>query len=94
MELLYGKKTFTFDLPRGWEPDLFRPNPIPPVEDPIREVIQSLDSPYGKRRLKQFSGVTSVAIAVSDETRPVPNDLILPLLLERLHQMGISRNRP
>jgi nickel-dependent lactate racemase len=92
MELLYGKKTVTFDLPREWEPDLFRPNPIPPAEDPIRELIQSLDNPYGKRRLEHFSGVTSVAIAVSDETRPVPNDLVLPLLLKRLHQMGISKS--
>ncbi len=92
MELLYGKKTVTFDLPRKWEPDLFRPNPILPAEDPIREVIQSLDNPYGNRRLEHFSGVTSVAISVSDETRPVPNDLILPSLLKRLHQMGISKS--
>jgi len=92
MEILYGKKTITFDLPREWEPDLFRPNPILPVEDPIVEVIQSLDHPYGNGRLEQFSGAASVAIAVSDETRPVPNDLILPLLLKRLHQMGISKS--
>jgi nickel-dependent lactate racemase len=92
MELPYGKKTVTFDLPREWEPDFFRPNPILPAEDPIGEVIQSLDNPYGKKRLEQFSGVTSVAIAVSDETRPVPNVFILPHLLRRLHQMGISKS--
>ena len=80
------------DLPREWEPDLFRPNPIFPTEDPIREVIQSLDNPYGNRRLADFSGAASVAIAVCDETRPVPNHLILPLLLKRLHQMGISKS--
>lgn len=92
MELPYGKRTIMLDFPREWEPDLFRPNPIFPTGDPIREVIQSLDNPYGNRRLVDFSGAASVAIAVCDETRPVPNHLILPLLLKRLHQMGISKS--
>ena len=92
MELPYGKKTIMFDLPREWEPELFRPKPILRAEDPIREVIQSLDNPYGNRRLEDFSGAACVAIAVCDETRPVPNHLILPPLLKRLHQMGISKS--
>ena len=92
MELPYGKKTIIFDLPQEWEPDLFRPKPILPAEDPIREVTQSLDNPCGNRRLENFSGAASVAIAVCDETRPVPNRLILPSLLKRLHQMGISKS--
>jgi nickel-dependent lactate racemase len=92
VELPYGMRTIKFDLPERWEPDLLRPNPIFPAEDPIREVIQSLDNPYGERRLVDFSGATSIAIAVCDETRPVPNPLILPLLLKRLHRMGIPKS--
>ncbi len=92
MELPYGKKTITFDLPKKWEPDLFRPNPIPPAEDPIGEILRGLENPCGKKRLEHFSGIASVAIALSDETRPVPNDLILPLLLKKLHSMGISKS--
>ncbi len=92
MELLYGKKTITLDLPREWEPDFFRPNPIPPVEDPVGEVARSLENPCGKKRLEHFFGAASVAIALADETRPVPNDLILPLLLKKLHQLGISKS--
>ncbi len=92
MELPYGKKKIVFDLPGEWEPDFFRPKPIFPAGDPTREVIQSLDNPYGNRRLIDFSGVASVAIAISDETRPVPNHLILPFLMKRLHQMGISKS--
>jgi len=92
VELPYGMRTIKFDLPERWEPDLLRPNPILPAEDPTREVIQSLDNPYGDRRLLEFSGATSIAIAVCDETRPVPNHLILPLLLKRLHRMGIPKS--
>ncbi len=92
VELPYGKKKIVFDLPGEWEPDFFRPKPIFPAGDPTREVIQSLDNPYGNRRLIDFSGVASVAIAISDETRPVPNHLILPFLMKRLHQMGISKS--
>ena len=92
LELPYGKKKIVFDLPQGWEPDFFRPKPISPAEDPIREVMHSLDNPYGNRQLADFSGAASVAIAICDETRPVPNHLILPLLLKRLHQIGISKS--
>lgn len=91
MELPYGKGTIVFDLPEDWEPDLLRPTPIAPVADPIEEVIQSLKKPYGDKRLIDFYGASSVAIAICDETRPMPNHLILPILLERLHQMGIEK---
>ena len=92
LELPYGKRTILFDLPREWEPDLFRPNLISPAEDPVKEVIQSLDNPYGDRRLADFSGAASVAIAICDETRPMPNHLILLPLLKKLHQMGIPKS--
>ncbi len=57
---------------------------------PSREILQSLENPLGDRRLEDFRGVKSVAIAISDETRPIPYRLILPPLLERLDRMGIA----
>jgi nickel-dependent lactate racemase len=92
MELPYGKRTFIVDLPKDWELDLIRPAPVTPVEDPMEEVIQSLEKPYGDKRLVDFHGASSVAIAICDETRPMPNHLILPILLKRLHQMGIKKS--
>ena len=39
-----------------------------------------------------FRGVKSAAIAVSDETRPVPNSLILPILLKKLEAIGVPKS--
>jgi lactate racemase len=89
MELPYGKTKLSIDLPAGWNPEILRPNPAVPVSDPAQEVRESLEAPLGEKKIEAFRGVQSVAIAISDETRPVPNRLILPILMDRLHQMGI-----
>ncbi|RPJ10419.1 MAG: DUF2088 domain-containing protein, partial [Deltaproteobacteria bacterium] len=69
LELPYGKGKVSFDLPPGWEADFFRPNPVPWVKDPQGEVLRSIENPIGPRRIEDFRGVKSAAIAISDETR-------------------------
>lgn len=90
MELPYGKSKVGLNLPPGWEPVILRPSSIPPAEDPTQEIIRSLDHPLGNRPLNHFRSARTVAIAISDETRPVPNRLIIPLLIDRLKAMGIG----
>ncbi len=89
VEIPYGKGNLAIPLPKDWEIKTFRPEPISPAKDPVREILQSLEHPLGNRRLQDFFRAKSVAIAISDETRPVPNHLILPVFLERLHTVGI-----
>lgn len=89
-ELPYGKGKVSFDLPRGWRADVFRPNPVPLARDPKKEMLQTLENPLGNKRLEDFREAKSVAIAISDETRFVPYPLILPPLLERLNRIGIA----
>lgn len=90
LELPYGKGNISVDLPSDWKADLFRPHRVRLAGDPQREILQSLEDPLGGKRLEDFRGVKSVAIAISDETRPVPHRLILPPLLERLDRMRIN----
>lgn len=90
LELPYGKGKLSFDLPRDWKADVFRPNPVSVAKDPQQEISQSLENPLGGRRLDNFLGAKSVAIAISDETRLIPYPLILLPLLERLDRMGIA----
>ena len=48
--------------------------------------------PIGCRRLKEIvRGGESVAIVINDITRPVPNDQILPIVLQELAQGGIRQ---
>lgn len=89
MELPFGKSKISIDLPAGWPAEILRPNPATPVPDPAQEIRRSLDAPLGEKRLEDFRSARTVAIAISDETRPVPNRLILPILLSRLQEMGI-----
>lgn len=93
MEILYGKGKISFSIPAGWSIDVLRPKEISPASDPIQEVERALNNPLGNKKLTDFRGVQSVAIAISDETRPVPNRFILPILLKQLSDMGILRSK-
>ena len=89
LELPYGKRKVSFDLPPGWGAELFRPNPVPAARDPQGEVLRALENPLGRGRLEEFEGARTAALAISDETRLVPHRLILPPLLGRLERIGI-----
>jgi len=93
MEILYGKGKISFSIPAGWSIDVLRPKEISPASDPIQEAERALNNPLGNKKLTDFRGVQSVAIAISDETRPVPNRFILPILLKHLSDMGILRSK-
>lgn len=71
-----------FDLP-----------PAPALADPAGAVEQALASPIGSRPLKEIAAAkTSACVVISDFTRPVPNRIILPPLLQTLEQAGIDRS--
>ncbi len=89
LELPYGKRKVSFDLPSGWGAELFRPNPVPSARDPQEEILRAIENPLGRGRLEGFEGAGTAAVAISDETRPVPHRLILPPLLDRLERIGI-----
>ena len=92
MELPFGRGKIPLPLPASWQAEVLRPQAVPPSADPVGEVARSLVAPVGNRRLEDYRGVKSVAIAVSDETRPVPNSLILPILLQKLKAIGLSKS--
>lgn len=53
------------------------------------EVERSIDNAVGKS-LDDFAGSKSASILVSDITRPAPSHLMLPPLIKRLKDLGIS----
>jgi len=57
----------------------------PAISDPVRELKASLDAPIAAEPLDALArGRQSACVVVSDNTRPVPNRLLLPPILERL----------
>ncbi len=56
--------------------------------------LQALGNPYGTKRLRDIAlGRKQVAILVSDYARAVPAEILLPPIINELHQAGISENQ-
>ena len=66
--------------------------PLTPLADPAAAVRDALAHPIQSPPLGQLArGRPGACIVISDITRPVPNQIILPPLLETLEAAGIAR---
>jgi nickel-dependent lactate racemase len=64
-----------------------------PLFDPLTAVVSSLRGPIGSPSLAEIArGRRSACIVISDITRPVPNPLILPPILDVVEQAGLPRS--
>src|ERR1039458_2632802 len=86
----YGRTKLPFRLDDSLHIELLAPARVEPVADPIQAVREALNLPVGGVRLADFAKARSVAIAISDKTRPVPHAALLPPLLEALEQLDIA----
>ena len=68
------------------------PEPTPSLPDPAAAVREALAHPAGSPPIAEIArGRRGCVIAVSDITRPVPNSVILPPLLETVEEAGVAR---
>jgi nickel-dependent lactate racemase len=92
IDLLYGRKGLTIDLPETVRVHVIRKHPMPLLPDPSGAVRQALEKPVGCPSLQELAkGKKNACILICDITRPVPNGLILPPLVESLTRAGIAR---
>lgn len=89
LELPYGKTYLTLRLRGDSSPFVLKPQSAPPLDNPSRNIARVLDAALARQPLP--TGGDAVVV-VSDNTRPVPNSLILPPLLERMEDAGIARD--
>jgi nickel-dependent lactate racemase len=85
MRLGYGPGWL--DLKINGDVDVVLPRELPAAAP--GEIERSLDQPHGMG-LDEFQGCKSASILVSDITRPAPSHLMLPPLVKRLNELGIS----
>lgn len=85
----YGHSFLTATFPDHTQIDIIKPSIVPAAEKPLLVVQTALDSLLGDVEFSAFSGVKSIAIAVNDKTRSVPNEYLLPPLMDRLEGLGI-----
>ena len=87
--LLCGKNTISLELPDTVQ--LIDNKPAEPLTDPESAVRDALLHPIGTPPLKKIAqGRKNACIVISDITRPVPNKIILPPLLQALAESGIG----
>jgi lactate racemase len=89
-DLQCGNETLGLELPDSTV--LLEMKPLPPLADPAAAVRAALAHPIESPPLAEVArGRKSACVVVSDVTRPVPNPIILPPMLETLEAAGIAR---
>jgi nickel-dependent lactate racemase len=92
IDLLYGRTGLTVDLPETVHAHVIRKHPMPLLPDPPGAVRQALEHPLGCPPIRELAqGKKTACILICDITRPVPNGLILPPLVESLTRSGIPK---
>lgn len=89
--LPYGERSIDATVPDA--ATVLMPERTLPLDDPAGAVGAAIASPIGGRPLAEIARVRRrAAIVVSDVTRPVPNAVLLPPLVETIEAAGIARS--
>jgi nickel-dependent lactate racemase len=92
--LEYGKTGLEVELPDDRVVGPLAIKPAPPLADPLAVLRQKLAAPTGTPALAELArGRQSACIVICDITRPVPNSLLLPPILETLETAGVPRDK-
>jgi len=92
VHLAYGRHGLDVELPD--DADVLLPERTPALAQPEAAVHEALSQPIGSRPLPALLRPSdTVAIVISDITRPVPNQLLLPSILETVSAAGIPRRQ-
>jgi len=92
VHLEYGRTGLDVDLPDRNVVGHLQYLPTEPLADPDAEVRRILERPTGSLPLSDLArGRRSACVVISDVTRPVPNQTLLPPILETLEAAGIPR---
>ena len=90
VKFAFGKNSIRLSLPEGFLYELVESRSAAALPDPERALNDALDHPIAGEPLSILAqGKKTAAIAVCDITRPAPNSVTLPPLLNRLHGVGI-----
>jgi nickel-dependent lactate racemase len=91
VKFAFGKNAIHLSLPEGFLYESVESRTASPLPDAEQALNDALDHPIAGEPLSILArGKKTAAIAVCDITRPAPNSITLPPLLNRLHQAGIA----
>lgn len=90
--LPYGAdRKVSFEVPDAGFDGMLAPLPVQAADDPVREIAEAIDRPIGTPPLAEIvKGDPRVCIIADDISRPTPVSMILPVLIGRLKDAGVS----
>ncbi len=92
--LSYGRTGLPVALPDANVRHVLRFRALPPIEEPRDTIVAALRQPNGCLPLRELArGRETVCLVTSDITRPVPNPLLLPPILDELTAAGVAPER-
>ena len=87
-----GKNSISIQIPDNVPVQQVESRKIAPVPDARRAIEESLKRPIGTSRLRELVKPNqTVALVVTDITRQLPEEIILPLLIRELEAGGIKK---
>ncbi len=94
VEMRYGTGILPIEIPDKNVAKVLEISESTPLPDEVRAVREAIAQPIASHPLAETGkGRASACIVISDITRPVPNKVILPPMLETLEQTGIPREK-
>jgi nickel-dependent lactate racemase len=91
----YGRTGLELKVPT-LNTTVLEPSAVPALPNPAEAISKALSKPIGSPSLSELLNSKkprTVAITISDITRPVPNRDFLPVLLKKLNENGIADSR-
>ena len=91
----YGKGELAFKLPRGFrEATVLEHMKAPPLTDLPAKIRSVISSPTASPPLRELARPQdTVCIVITDATRPCPDHLLVPPVLEELQAAGVARDK-
>lgn len=94
LTLDYDKTGIEVDIPDRNLTAVLGMNPVSPLAHPGERTREALAAPIGSAPLAGLArGRRDACVVVSDITRPVPHDVILPPILDTLERSGLSPDK-
>lgn len=94
VEMRYGHGTVAVEIPEKNVAGVLETAQSVPLANADKAVREAIALPTASPSLAEVAkGRDSACIVISDITRPVPNQVILPPILETLEQAGVAREK-
>ena len=94
VDMRYGTGIVAVEIPDNNLAGVLETAQSVPLSDADKAVRQAISHPIASPPLAELAkGRESACLVISDVTRPVPNQVILPPMLETLEQAGIPREQ-